>query len=248
MMSRILSSIKLLTLAAFMLCLLFACAAKQPILERQAAELAFKNAGPAEKCAWAKYHTADEMLSKAYKYNQEQQYEESRRHFVVAERISKDALAEAKANKDCMDEYEVKSEEALEEGGGVSGVGVGEASEKVELTRDYEPPLVHFRFDSVEIMSEYHDNLRNTAEWMLRFPNVTIVLEGHCDERGTGEYNLPLGEQRARAVRKFLIALGVPGDRFEILSFGHERPLSEAGNEEAWSVNRRVEFRKVWSE
>ncbi|MFO7727503.1 MAG: OmpA family protein, partial [Desulfonatronovibrio sp.] len=79
--------------------------------------------------------------------------------------------------------------------------------------------------------------------YMKRFKKLRLVIEGHCDERGTAEYNLALGERRARAAYEFLILLGVDSDRIQIVSYGEERPLASGSNEAAWAENRRAEVK-----
>lgn len=102
---------------------------------------------------------------------------------------------------------------------------------------------IHFGFDSYELSAESREILQGKAEFMKRFPEVTMIIEGHCDDRGTEEYNLALGERRARSAYEFLILLGVEPERMSIVSFGEERPLDPAQNETAWAMNRRDEFR-----
>ena len=99
---------------------------------------------------------------------------------------------------------------------------------------------VFFDFDKSEIKPEAADVLKRQAAWLQKYPNKTIVVEGHCDERGTREYNLALGERRANAVREYLISLGVAAARIETISYGKERPAVLGSNESAWSQNRRA--------
>ncbi|SDL11807.1 peptidoglycan-associated lipoprotein [Maridesulfovibrio ferrireducens] len=106
--------------------------------------------------------------------------------------------------------------------------------------------IVHFDFDSFEIKQEYRPLLQSKAELLKKFSNVTIVIEGFCDERGTAEYNLALGERRARAAYEFLILLGVAPERLSIVSFGEENPIDPAHNETAWEMNRRAQFRLAY--
>ncbi|WP_319759255.1 peptidoglycan-associated lipoprotein Pal [Maridesulfovibrio sp.] len=103
--------------------------------------------------------------------------------------------------------------------------------------------MVHFDFDSFEIKPEYRPLLQQKAEILKKLDNVTMVIEGYCDERGTEEYNLALGERRARAAYEFLILLGVSPERLSIVSFGEEEPLDPGHNETAWAKNRRDQFR-----
>ncbi len=101
---------------------------------------------------------------------------------------------------------------------------------------------IFFEFDSSTLSAEAESILRAKAEWMRRNPSLSIVIEGHCDNRGTTEYNLALGERRAESVKRFLIDLGIAETRIRTISFGEERPLVKGDNEEAWAKNRRAHF------
>jgi peptidoglycan-associated lipoprotein len=101
---------------------------------------------------------------------------------------------------------------------------------------------VHFDLDSAALTEETRRQIEQHALWLQNHRDVRVTLEGHCDERGTVEYNLALGEQRARAVRDYLVSLGVAADRLRTVSYGKERPLDPASNEAAWAKNRRVHF------
>lgn len=101
---------------------------------------------------------------------------------------------------------------------------------------------IHFDFDKYDIRSGDTEILKENAELLMKFTNVKIQIEGHCDERGTAEYNLALGERRANSVKKYLISLGIPPDRISTISYGEERPLDPGHNEEAWAKNRRAHF------
>lgn len=98
---------------------------------------------------------------------------------------------------------------------------------------------VFFALDKSEISRESADTLKRQAAWMQDNANVTVVVEGHADERGTREYNLALGERRANAVREHLISLGVSADRIATISYGKERPAVLGSNAAAWAQNRR---------
>lgn len=102
---------------------------------------------------------------------------------------------------------------------------------------------IHFDFDSYELKPEARSALQKISEHMKRFNNLRLVIEGHCDERGTAEYNLALGERRARAAYEFMILLGVESARMQIISYGEERPLDPRSSETAWAQNRRAEFK-----
>lgn len=101
---------------------------------------------------------------------------------------------------------------------------------------------IFFAYDSAELTSEARATLEENAKWFRRFPEATIIVEGHCDERGTEEYNLALGDRRAQSTVNYLVQLGVDASRLEPISYGEERPLVQGHNEAAWSKNRRAQF------
>jgi len=101
---------------------------------------------------------------------------------------------------------------------------------------------IHFDYDKAEIKPEDRENLANNAETIKAHPTVHVVIEGHCDERGTDEYNLALGERRARTAKKYLVSLGVNESNLSTMSYGVEKPVDPGHNEEAWAKNRRAEF------
>jgi len=99
---------------------------------------------------------------------------------------------------------------------------------------------IHFDFDKYDIRPGDASILTENAAVLKKYPVVKIQIEGHCDERGTNEYNLALGERRANSTKNYLISLGISGDRISTISFGEERPLDPSHNEEAWAKNRRA--------
>jgi peptidoglycan-associated lipoprotein len=99
---------------------------------------------------------------------------------------------------------------------------------------------VFFAFDRSDITPESQQILERQADWLRRYPNVTVTIEGHCDERGTREYNLALGERRAQAVKNVLVASGIPASRISTISYGKERPAVVGSSEEAYAQNRRA--------
>ncbi|HLA26605.1 MAG TPA: peptidoglycan-associated lipoprotein Pal [Syntrophales bacterium] len=106
----------------------------------------------------------------------------------------------------------------------------------------YEFADIHFDFDKFNLREEDRAILKKHADWLNGNKDVTISVEGHCDERGTAEYNLALGERRANAAAKFLIDLGIDAKRIKTISYGKELPLNPGHNEEAWAMNRRAHF------
>jgi peptidoglycan-associated lipoprotein len=99
-----------------------------------------------------------------------------------------------------------------------------------------------FDYDKAEIRADARNALAQTAEFLRAYPQVKVVIQGHCDERGSTEYNIALGERRAQAVKQFLTSLGIAADRMETVSYGKERPFCTASNEECWQQNRRGHF------
>lgn len=97
---------------------------------------------------------------------------------------------------------------------------------------------VFFAFDRSDISSEGQQTLARQAAWLRRYPNIAVRIEGHCDERGTREYNLALGARRANAVKQVLVAEGIPASRISTISYGKERPIVVGSNESAWAQNR----------
>jgi peptidoglycan-associated lipoprotein len=97
---------------------------------------------------------------------------------------------------------------------------------------------VFFAFDRSDITPESQQILARQADWLRGYPNVSVTIEGRCDERGTREYNLALGERRAQAVKNVLVASGIPATRISTISYGKERPIVVGSNEEAWAQNR----------
>ena len=98
---------------------------------------------------------------------------------------------------------------------------------------------VFFALDSHQLRPEARATLEKQADWLRQNPAVSVTVEGHADERGTREYNLALGERRANAVRDYLVALGINGNRVKTVSLGKERPVDPRSTEEAWAKNRR---------
>lgn len=102
---------------------------------------------------------------------------------------------------------------------------------------------VYFAFDDSSLTGEARATLLTMARWLRANGDITIIIEGHCDNRGTEEYNLALGSRRAESVKEFLVNAGVDSSRIVTISYGEERPAVRGENEEAWARNRRAEFR-----
>jgi peptidoglycan-associated lipoprotein len=99
---------------------------------------------------------------------------------------------------------------------------------------------IYFDTDKFDIDSQDAAALRSQAQYLMQYPQIRATIEGHCDERGTREYNLALGERRANAAKNYLVSLGVPAARLSTISYGKERPVATGSNESAWAQNRRA--------
>jgi peptidoglycan-associated lipoprotein len=98
---------------------------------------------------------------------------------------------------------------------------------------------VFFGYDKYDLTPEARATIEKQAQWLKTYPHLNVSIEGHCDERGTREYNLALGEKRAMAVRNYLIALGIESSRLQTISYGKERPAVTGSDETSWAQNRR---------
>lgn len=117
-------------------------------------------------------------------------------------------------------------------------------AEREGAGKEKESPLqdVFFDFDKSLIRPDAKKSLDENVRWLKANPNATILIEGHCDERGTGEYNLALGQRRARSAHDYLVAAGIDAKRIKSISYGKERPFVLGHNESAWKWNRRAHF------
>jgi peptidoglycan-associated lipoprotein len=101
---------------------------------------------------------------------------------------------------------------------------------------------IHFDFDRYEIRPGDAAVLTENAVWLKAHPTALVLIEGHCDERGTNEYNLALGQRRAAATRDYLVSLGIAAARITMISYGEERPICLERDEACWAQNRRAQF------
>ena len=145
----------------------------------------------------------------------------------------------------------------------ISASGPGGAAESsARVTVSVPPPVVkapepsldelflkevrdaYFDLDKADIRADARAALTKTAEFLRNYPSIKVTIEGHCDERGSTEYNLGLGDRRAAAVKQYIISLGISADRISTVSFGKEKPFCTESNEECWQQNRRGHFVK----
>lgn len=161
---------------------------------------------------------------------------------VVAEPPAKmEEPAKAEAAKPAPAPEPAPKEEAVKtEAEPTSLIAKAEAPEADKMTLlDVEFKDAHFDFDRYDLNEEAKGELKKAADWMTKNPGTVAVVEGHCDDRGTNEYNLALGDRRANSIKQYLVALGIPPDRVETISYGEEKPACTEQNEECWFRNRR---------
>jgi len=217
--------------------------AKKAIDAAQTAVDDAKSAG-ADQYAPDEYKSAEDYLTKAREQYDQRDYKPSK--------------ASALAAKDQADLAKKRAEDrkAEEEKGGIGAAEQkpGQPTEAYNVSSLSEQQLAiedqakaaltdaHFGFDSSELSEENKQVLVDNSKWLEQHPEVKLTIEGHCDERGSTEYNLALGERRAKAVRDYLVSLGIDHARLNILSFGESMPLDPGHTEDAWAKNRRVHF------
>jgi peptidoglycan-associated lipoprotein len=144
-----------------------------------------------------------------------------------------------------------KDDASMEDGMGMGRDGFGESAltdvygdgavapgTQADLERNVGDRVL-FGYDRHDLSPEARGTLEAQAQWLARYSNLSVTIEGHADERGTREYNLALGERRANSVKNYLVALGVSPNRINVISYGKERPAVPGSNESAWSQNRR---------
>ncbi len=141
--------------------------------------------------------------------------------------------AEEEARQKALREENLKEESLSEQ----------QAKERMETERSvFENEDISFEFDSIRLAPEAQEILTQKAAWLRKNPKATVTIEGHCDDRGTNEYNLALGEGRAQSAHAYLVDLGIKETRLNSISYGEERPIVTGQNEEAWARNRRAHF------
>lgn len=145
-----------------------------------------------------------------------------------------DAKAKALAEQERIKAQELKDQMANEQ-------ALNEAKILAAKNR-FSNQNIHFEFDSAQLSSMAKLLIKEKAEWLSTNSGVAVVIEGHCDDRGTTDYNIALGERRAIAVKNYLVNLGISGSRLTTVSFGEERPLDSGTSEAAYRKNRRAQF------
>jgi peptidoglycan-associated lipoprotein len=152
--------------------------------------------------------------------------------------------ARRRAEEQARQQGELERQKALkEEELGQESLSGKMAAERTESAKaKFENEDIHFEFDSIRLTPIAQEILTKKAAWLRANPGAKVTIEGHCDNRGTTEYNLALGEGRAQSAKTFLVDLGIDPALLTTLSYGEERPIDRAQTEEAWAKNRRVHF------
>jgi peptidoglycan-associated lipoprotein len=154
---------------------------------------------------------------------------------VVAREVAEE---EEKKKEEAVEEEKV---EAVEEEK-VEAVDEEEKLEEIAAKNQFIYEDIYFEFDKSTLLPMAQDTLKKKAEYLFNNTYITAVIEGHCDERGTNEYNLALGDRRAESAKSFLVDLGILPTRLTTVSYGEERPVDPRHNREAWAKNRRAHF------
>lgn len=203
------------------------------------AERALLDAQDKSDCAGEKYRAAEKLLEEARALVEKKDYEGAERKARAAEKLALEARAYADLTwEDCQRRLELARQAQNPKPAPAENVSGTDVSEEEQLRLS----TLYFSYDSSEVSPDSRSALEDNVRWLRANKNRSVVLEGHTDERGTAEYNLSLGERRARGVRQYLIQLGIDGDRLSILSYGEEKPAAYGQSESDFSRNRRVEF------
>ncbi|UCD86162.1 MAG: peptidoglycan-associated lipoprotein Pal [Deltaproteobacteria bacterium] len=186
------------------------------------------------------------MLTQAYAEVKEQKYSEAKASAISARQlaeIARDAALKKKPGKEegvGLREEEPKfGESGFTEEVLAGATGKGALGEGITISQ---LSTVYFDFDEYILTEEARETLNENAEWLREHPGAKIQIEGHCDERGTVEYNLALGQKRAESTRDYLVTLGIDNKQMSTISYGEEVPADPDHNEQAWVKNRRAEF------
>ena len=209
----------------------------RPVETLSAAEGALADAELARKCAPDEFAAAERMYAKAQKLADDEKYDEAETAALAAKKLAVKAQQKALARKDECEAPKVDPDNDVSEfvdKSGDQGLGDGDSGGM---------KTVYFDYNAHELTDQAKSTLSNNAAWMKANPDAKVVIEGHCDNRGSTEYNLALGEKRAGVVRKYLVNWGIDRGRLSIVSYGEEQPLAYAEDEGSHARNRRAEFR-----
>jgi peptidoglycan-associated lipoprotein len=204
--------------------------AKAPTQALSDAEKALLDAEARRKCANEKYMAAEKLLDEAKVLVKAEKYEEAERKAKAAQKLAKEARAEADARWEECNRVNEVVEKAKED----KPVDSGETPAQLST--------VYFAFDSAELTPSMRTTLDQNVLWARQNPKTGVLLEGHTDERGSVEYNLALGERRAKTAKQYLVQSGIQASRVDLISYGEEKPAAFGSSEDDFQLNRRVEF------
>jgi peptidoglycan-associated lipoprotein len=158
----------------------------------------------------------------------------------MANKIAEEQAAQEEAAR----QWEMAAEEDLKQEQMAVEAAKAEEMERAKMAamQMFMNEDIYFEFDSSVLLPQTRDVLTRKADWLRESPNASIIIEGHCDERGTNAYNIALGDRRAESTKAYLVDLGIDELRLTTISYGEERPVDPGHNEEAWAKNRRVHF------
>lgn len=198
------------------------------------AQQALLDARGVKDCASDKFRAAQSLLDEAEELSKQEKYEEAERKATAARKLAREAKLEGEANwEDCQKKKQIadkaENPEPVEE-------------EDDEVDEQLALETVYFGYDNSDLSDEARAVLDENVRWMKKHTGKRIVLKGHTDERGTPEYNLALGESRARRVKQYVVQMGVDESRLSILSYGEEMPAAYGATAADYAKNRRVEF------
>lgn len=203
------------------------------------AQTALNGAILAKKCAPEDYAAAERMYAKAQTLSAQGKYEEAQKAADAAKKLA--------------DKARQKAEERRAECFGAKDEGLGKGTDVEQFIDRSDPGLgegvaveglktIYYDFNAADLTEESKETMQRNAAWLNANPDTKVILEGHCDSRGSAEYNLALGEKRGYTARNYLKQLGVDISRLEVVSYGEERPAEGGDDEGAYARNRRVEF------
>jgi peptidoglycan-associated lipoprotein len=243
-MKRNLIMVTLVVFAFSSVFILSSCAKKQVVTGEEEV-----TAAPKEEVAKAEPEEEKPAVTEAAKEVEAEEKEVAKEEEVKIERLKE--LEEAKkaepVEEKAVEEKPVVEEKAVEERPVAEEKAAApefdeEAAYRERMAAQVEAESIYFDFDRSFIRPEYRPVLAKKAEFLKEFQEYNLRIEGNCDERGTNEYNLALGDRRSDSAMNYLISLGISPDRIETISYGEERPLSVGHNEASWSQNRRDDF------
>lgn len=216
-----------------LLTLLLGACAEPPNDLMKKAEDALLDATRVSECAEEEYRQAEDMLRQAKALVESGDYDEAAIKADAAYQLAQKAKAKGEANwEECQ-----KAKAALAAGSGEQKGGDRPAKLEAAMLK-----TIYFPYNESNLSEEARATLQANAELLREFSDAQVTVEGHCDERGSTEYNIALGERRAQSVRKYLMQLGIDGARLGVLSWGEEKPADSSGTDAGFARNRRAEF------